>query len=269
MAVATERKTKRIVVIGDMHCGHIVGLTPPQFDPGKALGGRKVYNIRRELWDKYVVTMDDLQPIDALVVNGDAIDGQGMRSGGTEQITTDRLKQAEIASVCIRQARAKQHFFAYGTGYHVGDAEDFESTMTKAFNATAEDVVRLDVNGLKFNFKHHVGNSSLPHTRLTPVMKELMWNLFEFVAGEAPRADILCRSHVHYHGAAYFPIKDRMAVAMTLPALQAAGSKYGGRRCSGLLHFGAVAFDVEPDGSYSWQPHLFRIKAQFPTEHRL
>ena len=76
-----KRNFTRVVIGGDKHCGHRVGLTPPDWQ--SAILGRKYYNIQRELWKEFTGIMDYLKPIDVLMMNGDAIDGRGERSGGT------------------------------------------------------------------------------------------------------------------------------------------------------------------------------------------
>ena len=73
-----------------------------------------------------------------------------------------------------------------------------------------------------------------------------------------PRGDVFIRGHVHHHhfcGEPHF-------LAMTLPALQGAASKFGGRICSLPVHFGLVWFDVEDDGSYSWNRDIIHVQSQ-------
>ena len=119
---------KRMVVISDLHCGHVVGLTPPRWH--FQIDG-KLYANQKELWGFYAQSIDSLKPIDILVVNGDAIDGKGCRSGGTEQNTTDRLEQCEMAIECIEYTEAKTVRMTYGTPYHAGQDEDFEKIIER------------------------------------------------------------------------------------------------------------------------------------------
>ena len=78
---------KRIAVISDLHCGHVVGLTPPRWQSAVGLVGEKIAAMQKTLWDLYTEEMDAIKPIDVLIVNGDCIDGKGKRSGSTELIT--------------------------------------------------------------------------------------------------------------------------------------------------------------------------------------
>ena len=105
-----SRDFKRVVVISDLHCGHVVGLTHPDFNPSYPRGSErfKLAVRRRELYKFYTDRMEKLQPIDILIVNGDAIDGKGPRSGSTELLTTDRDEQVEMAAVAIREAKGER-----------------------------------------------------------------------------------------------------------------------------------------------------------------
>ena len=93
------RKFKRVVVISDQHAGHRVGLTPPKW--WTQILGDKWYRTQMDLWKEFTKGIDGLKPIDVLMVNGDCIDGRGERSGGSELITGNRMKQVEMASFAI------------------------------------------------------------------------------------------------------------------------------------------------------------------------
>ena len=101
-----KRDFKRVVAMGDLHCGHRVGLTPPKWQ--SAIKGNKYHKIQVELWEEYKNIIKHLQPIDALIVNGDCIDGRGERSGGTELISTNRQEQINMAATCINFCSAKK-----------------------------------------------------------------------------------------------------------------------------------------------------------------
>jgi hypothetical protein len=262
--VAKEKnRRKRVVILSDTHCGHLAGLTPPRWQgrfaaPGDESKDQKIEAVQRACWDWYAKTLASLQPIDILVFNGDAIDGRGDRSGGTELISTDRIVQMEMALAVIREAKAKHHLLTIGTGYHTGNEEDWEVQIAQRLGAKVGSHEWLDVNGLIFDFKHHLGSSSVPHGRHTASARDRLWNLLWSVNDEQPRAQVFIRSHVHYHTYC----GGRNWLSMTTPALQAAGTKYGARRCSGTVDFGFVHFDVDTDGSYQWQAHLADLQAQ-------
>jgi hypothetical protein len=256
-------KSKRVLVVSDFHCGHLVGLTPPGFDADREpQRHREFYDMRRTIWKWFARTVSKLAPIDILIVNGDAVDGKGPASGGTEQLYADRNDQSEMAAAVIRTIDAKKVVMSYGTPYHTGVLEDWEDAVARDVGAEkigGEDVV--DVNGLIINYRHHVGRSTIPHGRFTPIAKEMLWNLLWAERGEYPKANVLIRSHVHYHVAA----QTSDWLAMTTPALQGYGTKYGGRRITGTVDIGVIVFDVTGRGEYTWRPELLRLQEQRPV----
>jgi len=214
---------------------------------------------QRVLWEWFSRKIDALRPIDYLFVNGDAIDGKGERSGGTEQLEADRSKQAEIAAEVIRFIAAPSVVMIYGTPYHVGKEEDWERSVATAVGAEKIGGHEwVDVNGLVFDLKHKVGSSQIPHGRYTAVAREALWNLVWSSHDGQPRSDVIVRSHVHY----FAHCGNSDSLALTTPALQGWGSKFGVRECSGTIDIGFLTFDVEEGGKYTWAAHLLK-----PKEH--
>jgi hypothetical protein len=246
---------KRVLIVSDYHCGHIVGLTPPgwQLTPADERASTKrdkFITVQRACWQFYDDIIKKHGPFDVIVANGDLIDGDGWRSGGTEQHTLDRLHQCEMATYALRAAMSKwtKVFVTVGTAYHTGQAEDFETVI--ANDVKAEKIGShewVDVEGVVFDCKHHLGSSSVPHGRHTAIARDYLWSILWAERGLAPKADVIIRSHVHYHNYCGGP----GWLALTTPALQGYGTKYGGRRCSGIVDFGATIFNVDK-GSYSW-----------------
>ena len=77
-----------------------------------------------------------------------------------------------------------------------------------------------------------------------------------------------------YHGDRYIGIDDIGAngsprMGFCLPALQSAQTKFGGRRCSGIVHFGFMHFDIYPDGSVAWVRHILNVRAAVPQVENL
>ena len=253
-------KTKRVVVLSDFHCGHEVGLTPPKWNPQSGDDAYSEY--RAYLWKQYADTVRSLQPIDILVANGDLVDGRGDRSGSLEVIVLDRLIQCQMAAAVIRFAQPKKVFVSRGTDYHVGKEESFEDLVAEQVKAERiGDVLNIDVNGLMFNFRHHIGGSQSPLGRQTPLSRESVWNALWNVRQGFPLADIIVRSHVHYLAYAGGP----GWLAMTTPALQGYGTRYGERRLSGIVDFGFVYFDVVDKGHMTWKAITFPFPIPEPS----
>ena len=259
------RNFKRVVFGSDFHCGHRVGLTPPKYQ--SQINNKKYHDIQRECWKWYVKTLDSLKPIDVYSVVGDLADGTGGRSGGTELITSDMRIQGEMAVECIKQAEAEAVLITRGTAYHVSPGgQDIEDIIAKDVGAKkCEDHGWYDINGVIFDVKHHIGSTSVPYSKGTQVSKEQILNLIWADYQDQPRASVFIRGHVH----TFFHCGDTTWLGITLPALQAMGSKFGARRCSGHISFGIVSFDVFEDGSYTWMPHIIPVEAQKATALRL
>ncbi len=257
-------KHKRLVIASDLHCGSRVGLTPPgwQYNLKDASTQRREYaKLQRETWKFYASELKKLQPIDWFVANGDALDGRGGRNGGVELLTTDLSEQATIATEAISEAKSLNYLITYGTPYHVGpDGEDWEAIIAERLNAKLGGHEWLEINGVVFDFKHKVGSSATPYGRHTAISKERVWNLLWNERDFAPKANVIVRSHVHYHEFSGNPTH----LAMTTPALQAPGSTYGVRQCSGIVDFGFIHFDIFENGSYTWQAHLLDIASSRP-----
>ena len=247
---------KRVVIIADTHCGHRAGLTPPgwqypdECDDSERSGFARNQRI---LWDWFSHKIESLRPIDYLFVNGDALDGKGSRSGGTEQVEADRSKQAEMAAEIIEFIGADKILMIYGTPYHVGQEEDWERQI--AIRVGAEKIGGHEwpeVNGLVFDLKHKIGSSTIPHGRYTALGREALWNECWANRSGQPRARVIIRSHVHYNVAIDTP----HVLGIITPALQHWGSKYGVRECAGIVDIGFLSFDVESKEDFTWRRHL-------------
>ena len=261
---------RRILAVSDYHCGHRAGLTPPAYQQrpvGKSSVKRNKFgDMQRENWKAYKKLLKKYEPFDMMFHLGDAIDGTGGRSGGTELITSSLEEQVDMATdVCntvrLHANKGFKIFGVYGTPYHCasGDGDDWDSVLAK--NAGWESIGShdfVDVNGCVFDLKHKVGGSTIPHGRHTAMAKEKLWNQLWAINGGQPDATVLLRGHVHYHSFCGTP----GSIAMTLPALQGAGSKYGGRQCSGTVDWGVTVFDVDSKGQFDWTCDTVKFEQQ-------
>ena len=254
---------KRVVAMGDMHCGHVAGLTPPKWQYRQESDDaylKHFAEMQHAVWTWFADVCIQLQPVDVLIVNGDAIDGKGEQSGGTELLTTDRREQVLMAAECIKVVGAKAVYLIYGTSYHTGKEEDWEAVL--ASDVDAEKIGShewFDVNGLIFDCKHFVSGSIIPHGRHTAISRDKLWNELWAARGGQPAADVFLRSHVHYHNYA----GEAGKLMIILPALQV-WSKYGARRHSGIINTGLVHFDVVSKTEYTWEAHLLDMTAFAP-----
>ena len=210
------------------------------------------------MWQNFLKMVQEIGDVDYLIVNGDAIDGHGKKSSGSELLTTDLLLQADIAVECLQQIKFKKLFMTHGTPYHTSNegGEDFEKVIADKLDGKIYDELRLDVEGVIFDIRHHVGSSSMPTARFNSMAKNRLWDVLSSQKQGRDKANVYIRSHVHYH--TYCGESDWMAV--NLPALQAPLTKYGSRRCIGTTDWGMMCFTVDNGRLTGWQTKMTNLK---------
>lgn len=257
---------KRILIISDTHCGHMSGLTPPGFQLPADSATRvrqHMAEFERRTWDWFAESVARVGKIDALVWNGDILDGKGERSGGTELIMSDRLEQIEMAERIVKLIGAPRVELIYGTPYHVGRDEDWEAVLAERLGCHIGSHEWLDAEGVVIDFKHKVSGSVIPHGRHTAPSRARLWNLLWADRELQPRADIVVRSHAHTFGYS----GDARGLAIVTPGLQG-WTKYGGRQCEGTVDYGFLTIDCE-EGAYQWKPWLMDMRFSAATARTL
>jgi len=252
--VKTEgRRTKRILVLADSHCGHRSGLTPPEWrlNPDNPLD-RKWAGLQRAQWNWFHRKVTQLQPFWLLLYLGDAVAGKGERSDGRDIIRRERDDQVAMAKQVIEHVGARKREMVVGTRYHV---RDWERLVAKEVDAKIGAQGWPKAYGVVFHIKHKIGRSNTPYGRSTPLAKARLWQQLWVERKRVPDADILLRAHVHYHeycGNAH-------KFNATCPALQGVGDEFGAEQCEGLIDYGFLTFDIGPSGSWRWDKHLAEL----------
>lgn len=247
--MAKEEK-KRVLFLSDLHCGHKGAIASPKW---------AVNNLQKRLWKFYTEAIDEIKPIDYLVLNGDMLDGSGKINGGVELITTDRSQQIEIAKEVIEYTNVvgKNIFMTFGTAYHTGKEEDWEKVLADKLGAHIDSTLFIDFNaGLTFDIKHHIGSSKVPYSRSNAISREAVWQRLRSSRGFESTADIFIRGHLHYFAIA---MDSLLGLRMTLPCLQME-SNFGKRICDGHTDVGFVYFDIFNNGNYGYKPALLEPK---------
>jgi len=237
---------KNVLVIADLHCGSIVGITPPQYQQGE---NRKD---QIALWETATGMVEKFKekfgPVDVLINVGDNLEGKCSRWGATDVITTKIRTQIDMATEFILGIGATDIVMVRGTPYHVGAEEDWEDYLARDVGAEIRDHAFIEIEGVNFSVKHLVAASSIPHGRHTAVAREKLWDILWSIEKEQhPKSDVILRAHVHY----FSYCGDDSFLGITCPALQGLGSKYGTRMCSGTVDFGMVYFFCDK-GKYQW-----------------
>ena len=243
---------KHGVIISDLHCGHKFGLAPPdRWEPESDDHIRqKIRTWQSSTWDWFSTKALQVGRIDRLIVNGDACEGDGIRSGATELYTADRLEQAEVAERCARLFDFDTATVIEGTNSHTGTAEQFEAPLAKALGTHLQAHAWLEYAGCVIDFKHHIGSSSVPGALPPALPREAVWNLMWAEHELQPRANVFIRSHLHtYHAA----IEDDF-IAIVTPALQG-WTRYGGTRMSKTISYGFIEWWISDEGVFTWKYH--------------
>jgi hypothetical protein len=248
----------RLILISDLHCGSVTGVTPPQYqtESNRAWLG--------PFWERLQSAAAQLGTVDTLVANGDLIDGPG-RKDSTKHITTDLLEQAEWAAETLSLFKARRRFVVRGTGYHTDSGGSIEDVVAKILDCPVSDELRLDHWGTLSHFRHVVGRSDVPYGQYTQAGKEMINDTLQAELEDYEAADLLGRSHVHYSTGAWRwnTSRGRRQEVFTNPALQLRGpsqSSYVRQLRTWMYHVGFTVIDYGDDGSWVVAPVIFPIQ---------
>jgi hypothetical protein len=250
------RPFKRVFVGSDLHCGHYVGLTHPDYyEPSDTKWGQT----QRSCWEFFSEKADKYKPFDIVILNGDLIAGKNQKSGGRQVVTHNMKDQCKMALKVIKYLDCPVIRIQRGTPYHVApNGDNWEDVLIemfpKEYDVKIHDQGFYKINGKHFNCKHKIGSSTIPHGRLTALAKEILWANIWHNKGVQQRPDVLIRSHVHY----YEHIEHEGCHGIITPALQGLGDEYGQQQCSGTVDFGFVVIDVYDNGRIDIMPEIMK-----------
>ena len=246
---------RRIIVIADTHCGHLTGLTPPEFQNESA----KFSDFRKESWIWFNNIIERMKPFDFAIYNGDMIDGKQAKNGGLELLWPDRFDQVRMAVAIHHKVSPVKSIVIRGSKYHVGNEENFEDDFADRIGASIYNRFLGDIAGKVFDVRHKIGRSSIPHGRISPLSRQVLWSRLRDEKSGV-HADVIIRSHVHYH----VYVEENGVIAFTTPALQGA-SDYGALECDGEIDYGLIVLDIHNDGrilKHTFLPILETLKTK-------
>ena len=203
---------KNVLVVSDTQCGSIYGMLPPDFE---ASDDRLVPQNpgQKYLWQCW----DDMcrwagrQGVDAVVVNGDVIDGKQGAQKGTELCLVMQADQARAAEEVLGHLKqftgSASWYFVQGTEYHDGEAARELENVARALEAKkstglgtgrySRDTLDLDIGGVVINFAHHIGVAGGVY-RASAADREGIFSALAGKEGKFPKADCVVRSHAHF-----------------------------------------------------------------------
>jgi hypothetical protein len=206
---------KKILVLNDLHVGSSYGLLPPSFTD--TMGNVHEQNSgQKYLWDRFTATLNKIQPqkIDAVVLNGDLLDGSQPKNKGVP-LTLHRLPdQREAAVKTLEEVKNRfpkaEWFWIEGTPYH----ETTDEVSQAAFNLlgtkqTVRRTLKLRVGKAVIQFHHETSFTSAV-TKAGSLEKELINGWLAEAMNDWDKAHCEIRAHCHYF--AYVGRKDRLAI---------------------------------------------------------
>ena len=257
--------TKTIVCVSDLHVGSRLALCPKKLSL-KQGGEYSPSRAQLALYEVWAKLAEQWRRPDILVCCGDAIDGQGTKTRGTEQWSTDLEDQLFAAADLLRMFKADKVLLINGTGYHVdAGGRPLESILGELINAevvgpygsrSAEEIF-LRIGGKTFHFAHHIEIGSGWY-KTTPLARELVFALLNETSKH--RVDVVLRGHVHY----FVGVEFSRQRGYIVPCWQMQ-TRYMIRRGPFRMvpEFGALRFDVK-DGSINVQKFIFKLEETKP-----
>lgn len=261
-----RNKFYRMIQINDLHSGNILGLTPPAWHCEQYASWQK------PSWEFFTSMMEQFGHVDALVVNGDAIDGPGYKDT-VSHLTTDVGEQAEMAIQAIEKVKCDHRHIVRGTGFHVDGHTSYEDMIASAFGIDAVDELRAEIHGRLFHVRHVVGRSDIPYGQQTQMQKEIINEILQGEFEDYKAADVLLRAHVHYcfQVSTSDAVRGIMRHVYTAPALQLRGPKQSGftrKLRTWKYDFGVTLIEVDPRTKEVFiRPFLMPVKNYMKREY--
>lgn len=261
------QNSMKILFLADTHCGHVGGLTPPEW---RASGSQfpEWTPVAEKAWKKFYEIVCG-HKWDVCCLLGDLIDGRAEKDGGQELHILTPEKQSECAlHILQKYIKAEKYCGVYGTPYHTGQLGDVEKSIFNALGCAKEhygDCLKVKIGGKIFDLRHDIGGSSTPVGGDISLRKEVLTDR-EWCAqhGAAP-ADCYIRAHVHYCR----EISDGAGWRIwTCPSLQL-WTRFGRRSVHGrIVHWGVLWCEID-DGNVTFYKQVVRLcemKSLAPVE---
>lgn len=255
---------KTLVVVSDMQFGHLLAVAPDEFlatqlPPAKPIWS-KPNAVGTALLKGWKDVVKDWGEPDYLVINGEPIEGQQPRNKGVEVYTSNLLDQLDGAKTLIDMFKAKKIYSTRGTDYHVSlNGVPLEEAFGKMVNGQkvggyyAPYELFLEIEGVVFNFAHHVGGSQVWQYRGTPITREML--MAKVNESHKYKTAVTVRSHVHY----YWFVGSTSHLGMITPAWQLQTWYAYRRTAAGMIpDIGAVRFTVDK-GEFDWEEKIYKL----------
>lgn len=225
---------KRLLMVSDLHCGHKVGLSHPDYGLNKH---------QAKLFSKWSYMCNVVGHVDAVLVCGDSTEGPNRKGSGSGCWTTDALEQVECAVKLLKMIDSDMYYTVMGSHYHIMSGNVNSDQLVAKFldgNYQPDQVIRINQRRIHAAHKTSVGQGEDRKTNVagrmigTMLMNQASNGLF----------DIEFRGHTHY----YVDVSTATGRYINLPGWKFRDEYIAGLGTNALVaDIGWVLLEVTPD----------------------
>lgn len=262
---------KAIITISDTHIGSYFGLCPGdglRLDNG-AMQAPSIYQqylieCWAHFWGDFVPRVTKRCKNISVVVNGDAIDGNHHEA--VDLVSNVQSQERAVVEIFKPIAKKYRLFMVRGTEAHGGKSDQNTESIARQLGCEADETGQhsayqlwLDVDGVVFQFAHHIGVTSSAAYETSAPMRELVAGLVEAAQWDQRLPDVFVRSHRHRYVSVPIPREgDRDFTMVITPAWQLRTPHVERIDRMRLPHIGGVVFIVE-DGRWVIERKLYKM----------
>lgn len=270
---------KAIVCISDTHIGSTMGLCPMT---GLSLpdGGRYMPNkFQIGLWSLWLSFWTEFVPATVkgcgditLVINGDLIEGLHHRQVGiaTNNLTFQEKAAIEIFSKLPTKVKIKRTFIVRGSEAHSAPGAESEERISQSINAEKNELdeysswqLWLNVDGVVFQFAHHIGVTSSAAYESSAPMREMIAGMVDAAQWNREIPRVFVRSHRHRFIEVPLPTETGRIASVITPSWQLRTPHVERIDRMRMPHIGGVVFLVE-NNECKIKEKLYRLPGPQP-----
>jgi hypothetical protein len=197
---------KRALVINDLHVGSYYGIMPDTVKFSDSKTGMKVSmrpnSLQKTLlgyWKEMLTYVKKAGKLDAVIVNGDIIDGCQRLSSGKFTWTNDLGVQLQACRSLLETIPCKEWFFTASSEYHAIREMPVEKILAEQMGGEFGDDLIIELNGARIHASHNipVSKSSWQY-RSTPLARDMLLMALAQSEEEYGHIDVVLRAHAHY-----------------------------------------------------------------------
>lgn len=251
---------KAVVSISDPHVGSLTGLCSPdaRTDDGGGVVLNKfqttLWRFWTDFWDVWVPQETAGAETVVIEFNGDLVDGDHHNNVALWTNDTETQVSAAVGILKPIADRYEHKFVVRGTPAHGGPSSKAEETIAREIGAHKDELGNcsvwqqwLRVDGVVFQFAHHIGVTSSTAYETSAPMRELVAAMIEAAQWGQPLPNVVVRSHRHRFVPISIPsLRGRIHCVIT-PGWQLKTPFVERIDRMRMPHIGGVVFKVEGD----------------------